>query len=127
MTILIVDDDPISVLITKKLIEHFRMGHQTSTAANGKEALEIFSKCKTNSTKMPDVIFLDLDMPIMNGFEFLETLQLQYRSEINNVNVIILTSSIDPNDIKRAEQFGVSNFLNKPITEGKLHSVLKFG
>ena len=70
--ILLVDDDKIFNFLSEKTITSLGLANEINFAANGKQALEILDRCKKGQLQMPDIIFLDLDMPVMNGYEFLE-------------------------------------------------------
>ena len=75
----------------------------------------------TNTSSIPELIFLDLNMPVMGGWKFLELFTSEHYSEFNNVKVIILSSTIDPQDLAKAKAFNmVADFLPKPITVGVL-------
>ena len=70
--ILLVDDDKIFNFLSEKTITSLGLANEINFAANGKQALDILDLCKKGQLQMPDIIFLDLDMPVMNGYEFLE-------------------------------------------------------
>ena len=109
--VLLVDDEFVSNLIMKKYISDLGIKDFT-VLNNGKEALEYLKKHKV----LPDYIFLDLRMPIMDGFEFLKNFSELTEVE-KTMKVFILTSSINTKDIERAKQFElVAGFLQKPIS-----------
>ena len=71
-----------------------------------------------------DVLFLDLNMPKMNGFEFLEKAIARFGKEFCSMIVVMLTSSLDPNDIERAKQCcAVNEFVNKPLLQEQIESI----
>ena len=70
--ILCVDDDPITLMLCKKVIEKSTFSKEIDTAVNGEDALKYFDNLITTKAKYPQLIFLDLNMPIMNGWEFLD-------------------------------------------------------
>ncbi len=85
------------------------------TAKNGKEALAIIEN--PDSEKLPDLVLLDLKMPVFNGIEFLEYLNSIEFSYKDKLNVILLTTSMNPDDKKRIGEFPfVSNYLIKPLS-----------
>ena len=114
--ILLVDDDPIFLTLAELAIKKERTNVEIFKAFNGEEAIDFLSKAEV------DTIFLDLNMPVMNGWEFLE----EFASSGNNSNKIyILTSSIDPSDRKRAEENPlVSSMLEKPLNKEKIERSL---
>jgi CheY-like chemotaxis protein len=92
------------------------------TAKNGEEALKYFNSLKTNnSIKKPQLIFLDLNMPVMNGWEFLDSFMSKEYSEYHDTKIIILSSTIDPEDLKKSKKYPmVLDFLPKPISKEML-------
>ncbi|MFL9831007.1 response regulator [Flavobacterium sp. ST-87] len=120
--ILCVDDDPITLMLCKKVIAKASFSNTIITAKNGEEALEYFnSVLKKEETKLPDLIFLDLNMPVMDGWEFLDSFSTDKYSEVNTTKVIILSSTIDPEDLEKSKKYPmVIDFLSKPITTDML-------
>jgi CheY-like chemotaxis protein len=122
--ILIVDDDAVSNLITKKTIEYMFAAVNTWIVQNGRQALHILERHTTSNLPLPEVIFLDLDMPIMNGFEFLKAFNDLELPGKENIRVIVLSSSGDPIDIQQAAALGIQEFIMKPLNEKSLRKVL---
>lgn len=115
--ILLVDDDPIFLTLAELAIKKERKDVEIYKAFNGEEAIEFLS------TEEVDTIFLDLNMPVMNGWEFLEAF-----ANTNNRNnkIFILTSSIDPSDKKKAEENPlVISMLEKPLDKAKIDRSLE--
>lgn len=73
---------------------------------------------------MPDVILLDLNMPLLNGFEFIRALRNLSLPHAGNIDIIILTSSEDPNDVHQAKLMGVDHYLLKPLTVNQLRETI---
>jgi CheY-like chemotaxis protein len=120
----IIDDDPIYVFCTKRIMaladfcESFLIFH------NGKEALDRLSAIIKNDEHLPEVILLDLNMPVMDGWEFLEEFTKIPVSK--QVTIYIVTSSIDPEDVQKAKQYeNVNNYIVKPVTVEMLKDILK--
>lgn len=124
--ILCVDDDPITLMLCKKVINKASFSNEIATAKNGEEALLYFNELKQdNEKKVPQLIFLDLNMPIMGGWEFLDSFNNENYSNFNSVKIIILSSTIDPEDLKKAEKYpAVIDFLPKPITTSMLEYII---
>jgi DNA-binding response OmpR family regulator len=113
--ILVVDDEPNIVQIIQDRLE---MNHyEVLTACNGKEGL------KTALQEKPDVILLDIAMPIMDGHEMLE--ELRKRPGGNLFSVIMLTVRNQPQDIAHAKSCGVDDYLDKPFDLGELLEKIK--
>jgi CheY-like chemotaxis protein len=109
--IYLIDDDYIYLSITSKTMQNFFQGSRVRTFANPENALERISKDN------PDVVFLDINMPGMDGWEFLEEL----RERGMKVETFIVSSSIDPADLRKAEAHPyVVKFLEKPLGKKQL-------
>ncbi len=120
----IIDDDPIFIFTMKKLMELSQFTKEIVTYENGKDALEGFTLKLQNDEPLPDVILLDLNMPLLNGWEFLDELS---KWEIKQpILIYVVTSSIDPEDIERAKEYSlITHYLIKPITVQKLTEILQ--
>ena len=121
-TILCIDDDPITLMLCKMVITKASFSNETATAKNGEEALKYFDNLKTSATvKKPQLIFLDLNMPVMNGWEFLDCFIAKEYSEYHQTKIIILSSTIDPEDLEKSKKYPmVIDFLPKPISKEML-------
>jgi CheY-like chemotaxis protein len=92
------------------------------TAKNGKEGLNYFSSffSRTNTSipeEPPQLIFLDLNMPVMNGWDFLEEYLMKYSDRLPDTKVVIVSSTVNPEDFSRANRYElVIDFINKPLT-----------
>lgn len=118
-TLCIIDDDNIFTLVAKKIVTLVGFCENTMLLKNGREALEFFKDKNAKGDAFPEIIFLDLNMPLMGGFEFLK--ELEKLEGANNTKVFIFTSSIDPADQNRAKEFSVvEQFVEKPLTVDKL-------
>lgn len=130
--ILFVDDDPITLMLCKKVIERAEFSKEIVTANNGEDAIKYFDnlKSKINSDDtltLPELMFLDLNMPVMGGWEFLDIFSKEnYHMVFPNLKVIVLSSTIDPKDIEKSKSYSmVIDFLSKPITKEILKSIMK--
>ena len=121
--ILIIDNDEINSFIATKLIQRISPGTVVSSCVNGREALE-FLKAAIRDAKdtFPEFIFLDLAMPVMDGWEFLDEFQ---KCCLNSaVRIIVLSSSLFRHDIDRAQNHAVSaQFISKPLTMEHLQNL----
>jgi len=118
-TLCIIDDDNIFTLVAKKIVTLVGFCENTMLLKNGREALEFFKDINAKGDAFPEIIFLDLNMPLMGGFEFLK--ELEKLEGAKNTKVFIFTSSIDPADQNRAKEFSVvERFVEKPLTVDKL-------
>lgn len=124
--ILCVDDDPITLMLCKKVIIKSSFSNEIITSQNGEEALSFFNTIKYTNNKnkpiqQPQLIFLDLNMPVMGGWEFLDYFNSEEFSEFNTIKVVVLSSTIDPEDLEKSKQYPmVIDFLSKPISQSML-------
>lgn len=130
--ILCVDDDPITLMLCKMVITRSEFSKQIITAQNGEEALQYFDDLRLNNlgtaiVEYPKLIFLDLNMPVMGGWEFLDHFSKEeYRSSFPECKVVVLSSTIDPDDIRKAKTYSmVLDFLSKPISKEMLEDLKK--
>ena len=113
--VLLIDDDPINNYVNKRLILRL------FSVAEIAEFLDAVSALEYLKTNTPELIFLDINMPEMDGWQFLE----EYRNYPNRTKVVILTSSIDPSDRMRSEQFDfVEGFFVKPLNISNTNEAL---
>ncbi|MCU0322067.1 MAG: response regulator [Chitinophagaceae bacterium] len=135
-SVFIVDDDPISIKICELVMNKAAFTKSIFSFTNGKEAIDYFSeyfeRVKHNEkvSEAPELILLDLNMPIMNGWEFMENFMRKYASRLTSTAIAILSSSVDPHDFMKSQQYDVIiDFINKPlsidlINELKQHKAL---
>ncbi len=129
--ILLVDDNVNDNFFHTIAIKDANAAEQINTATDGQMALEYFDKTKENPNQypFPDLIFLDINMPKLNGFEFLEKAREKIFFDNNKLPVIvILTGSLNPNDEEIAkEKFSneIKDFKNKPLTTEMLREIIE--
>lgn len=127
---LLVDDDPISIWLQKTVLNEYsdQIGH-THEASNGEEALDFIVEFCTDDgvSRMhvcPELVLLDLNMPVMDGFEFLEAFHKLNLKLRDNIRIVIVTSSNNPSDIERLKAYNVFKYINKPLTPDKIEAIL---
>jgi len=114
--IFLVDDDPINNLINNRLLSKVEVSENIEEFLEGQFAIERVSEVPSHKKIL---IFLDINMPVMNGWEFLEIYQEKFPDRNNKI--VILSSSIDFQDRQKAEEYSiVSGFLEKPLTLDKI-------
>lgn len=119
----IIDDDPIYVFGTKKIMQLSNFCESIIVFGNGKEAHDSLKATILADEPQPDVILLDLNMPIWDGWQFLD----EFVKIPNDypITIYIVTSSVDPADVQKAKKYdAVSNYIIKPITVAALKKIL---
>ena len=119
--VLCIDDDQITLVLCDMVIKKAGFAKEVISANNGKEGLAWFSahfsKNNTEKQEPPHIIFLDLNMPVMNGWDFLEDYLMKYSDRLPETKVVILSSTVNPEDFSRANRYDiVIDFINKPLT-----------
>lgn len=112
----LIDDEPIFNLISSKVISRSGWNGEVRVFISAKSAFEEITKLIIGGVDLPDLIFLDIRMPDMDGFAFLEELKTLPEEPVNTMSIYMLTSSLDQRDIVRSRFFpNVKGFLSKPL------------
>lgn len=121
--VLLIDDDAITNKVNSRLLTKLKITDNIDVVLNGKEALDyLLGKDKKD---LPDLIFLDINMPVMNGFEFLEAFHKEFRIEDRPVVLMMLTSSLANSDYTKAKSYNeVTQYIPKPLSPTKLQEIL---
>lgn len=124
--IFLIDDDPIVNIISKKIIEKAEFAEKIEIYTSAGNALEeLDKKFSTNKKELPEVVFLDINMPGKNGWDFLDEFERMCDEIKKNCKVYMLTSSIDPSDVKKSQSYEtVKDFIVKPLTKEKLSKLI---
>ena len=120
----LVEDDPASVYWMKYKIKEANFCENLIVYSNGKEALEGLQSIMSRGDKLPEIIFLDLNMPVMDGWEFLD--EFTGTKTDAQILIYIVTSSINQDDFIRAKKYEtVSGYIVKPITITNLDDIIE--
>jgi len=116
--ILCVEDNQIMQNIYRRMIPVAEFAQEVVSVYNGQEAIDYIKELKTSSgDNFPELIFLDLNMPTMSGWTFLEEIEQLLDSDEEEPRVVIVTSSVDPKDVEKAQKYpSIIDFLSKPLT-----------
>jgi CheY-like chemotaxis protein len=122
MDTLLIDDDAIGVFLTERLLKREEFSEDVASFPSAERALEFLRE--VSEAELPRVIFLDLNMPVMDGWEFLEALRPQEAQLQGRCHIFILTSSLAQSDTARAQDFPlVVGLIHKPIDSAQIQAV----
>ncbi|WCL50198.1 response regulator [Leptospira sp. GIMC2001] len=132
--VLLVDDDAITLMMCKMVLQKASFSSDVASVLNGKQALEFFQEISSQNTVnsengnqdrfIPDIVFLDLNMPVMGGWDFLDEYMNKFRPSFPDTKVVILSSTVDPDDYKKAKDYSVVyDFFSKPISVSILNDI----
>ncbi|GAB2452894.1 response regulator [Hymenobacter qilianensis] len=125
-TVLLVDDDSTTNFLNKLLLTRMGVAEQVLLAENGEQALRtIVQTCSAPAAApCPQLILLDMNMPVMNGLAFLEAYAQLPRDQQSAIVIIMLTTSLHPLDLGRVQRQPIAGFLSKPLTKEKVTAIL---
>ena len=118
--ILLVEDDSVDAMTVKRAMRDLKVEHSVVHSVNGEEAMKYLT---SPDTEKPFVILLDLNMPKMNGIEFLKVMKTY--PEIKTIPVIVLTTSKEQRDILDSFELGASGYMVKPVDYSKFVEILR--
>lgn len=123
-SVMLVDDNEIDNIINEKIIEANSFADSILVFQTGQEALDYLKSHQDNEDALPEIVFLDINMPIMDGFQFLEDFENFSDTVLTKCKIIMLSSSISPKDIDRAASSRyVKKYLNKPLNARYLEAI----
>jgi CheY-like chemotaxis protein len=126
-TLYVIDDDDIYRFIIEKTIKDNDLVNLVKVFPNGREAIDFLESAISESRLLPEIILLDLTMPVMDGWEFLENYLLLKPRIGKRIHIYVVSSSINPADVERAKNISdVTDYAVKPITKEKLVDLFKF-
>ena len=124
--ICIIDDDDIYKFTITKTLETEKIAKKILVFNDGEEAINFLIDNISNSEEIPDLIFLDINMPIMDGFEFLEEFVSLKPKVGKKIQIYMVSSSVDPVDRDRAAKISeVSDYIVKPIESNEIATILE--
>ncbi|MFZ1807528.1 MAG: response regulator [Cyclobacteriaceae bacterium] len=125
VVICIIDDDDVYQYTVTRALKSSSLAKKILVFSDGEEAIDFMSDNIANKESLPDVIFLDVNMPIMDGWEFLEE-YVKLKPRVGKIiTIYMVTSSVDPVDVERAEKFSeISDYLVKPIQPDQIRELV---
>ena len=122
--ILLVEDDPLDIELTKEVISAYKMANNIHVVTNGEDALSfLYKKGKYKTAPTPDIVFLDLNLPKIDGREIL--IDIKHNEKLKRIPIVILTSSELKDDIKLAYDNYANCYVTKPLDIEQLASIVK--
>lgn len=117
MKVLLIDDDPIFIMICKRYMDICSFADEIIACENGQKGLDWVKNCLASGDQLPDFIFLDINMPVMNGWDFLEEVSPLFPDFNTPFYLIILSSTVNQADFEKSKKFPIiKEFFTKPIT-----------
>jgi len=124
--ILLIDDNEADNYLHSLIIEEVDCAEQVTAVNNGKEAIKYISQLLEEGKNWPELIFLDINMPVMDGWEFLDAYNELKGIEEHPKIIMMLTTSLNPDDRSTAEENKrVTSFMNKPLTIESLTAIIE--
>ncbi|RVU02455.1 response regulator [Mucilaginibacter limnophilus] len=124
--LMVLDDDPIQHLIFRRMLNRYKLAHETFYSYSGYDVLSFLSAHKKDTSELPEVIFMDINMPGLNGWAFLDRFKDLYPQLNKLIEIHIVSSSINPSEIKRTDMYDfVKSYIVKPITSERLEQILE--
>ena len=121
---IVIDDSKLDCFIAEKIIKNTGKSESIKSFLQAKEALQYISEAVPDENAHT-IIFVDIQMPVMNGFEFVEAFEKLPATVTSHYTIYVISSSINENDLNRVHHFSsVKQFLNKPLTSNNLSILL---
>lgn len=120
--VLLVEDNPDHALLAKMSLDKLKHISFVDHVVDGKQALNYLFDSMSSATKLPNLTILDLNLPIVDGFEVLEA--IRSNKKLKDLPVIILTTSRNQTDVKQAVKLGIIEYFVKPLNNEKLEIIL---
>ena len=125
-SVLLVDDDPTNNFLNLRLLRRLNVANQVVIAENGQEALALLQPANAGpAPAFPSLILLDIQMPILNGIEFLQAYQQLPLAHRQHTTVVVLSTSVDERDLSRLNGLPIAGRLDKPLTPEKITQALQ--
>ncbi|WP_201979962.1 response regulator [Hymenobacter rubidus] len=122
-SILLVDDDSTNNFLNELLLKSLNVSDHIFVAENGEQALDIIEN--TVGPNEPALILLDVNMPGLNGIQFLEAYRKLLKSQHSATVIIMLTTTMDARDLARLDELNIAGLVSKPLTQEKIDSILQ--
>jgi CheY-like chemotaxis protein len=122
--VVLIDDDHINNYMNQHLLKSLNVSDDIVIQKNGHEGIQFIKKYLKKNDFFPELIFIDINMPVSDGFEFLEEFN-KLNTSVQKPTFVVLTTSTDPRDIFRLRSLGIKYFFNKPLSKEKLSELME--
>lgn len=123
--ILLVDDDDVTNFLSREMLRLFMDSPKIDIAVNGQEAVDYLLERSGEPDRLPNLILLDINMPVMDGWDFLAEFDKIRQPGFEKINIVMFTSSVYYEDIDRARTYAsVRNIYSKPLDEQKIREII---
>jgi CheY-like chemotaxis protein len=125
-SVLLIDDDPVTNFLNHTIVTNLKITEEITIRGNGEKALEFIDEYYRLNNTLPDLILLDINMPIMDGFEFLEKFDALSYQEKGKTQVVVISNLFTKNEIDILNQLEYPKYLYKPLNKTELINILKY-
>lgn len=124
--VLLIDDDPITNFLHAVVLKETGFTQQVETVETVSDALDLLANAQANRIDTPELIFLDLNMPGLNGWDFMEEYQKRQEKVPLSSVIVVLTTSLNPDDTQKASRIReIAEFRNKPLTDRMVRDIVQ--
>ncbi len=121
-SILLIDDDEATNNLNKYLFSSMNLCDKIDIVGNGKEGMDFINRC--TEEEIPELVLLDVNMPLMNGFEFLEEYANIKKTKTNKITLLMLTTSQNSTDVEQSRAYKMlSGYIGKPLLKSKINNI----
>ena len=122
-SVLLVDDDDTVNYLNRALFKKLEVTEKLFVVGNGQEALTFITQ-NCPGPDCPSLILLDINMPVMDGFEFLDAYKELEFEQKQSVVIVMLTTSLNPRDVEKVQRANIGGLVNKPLTKQALEDII---
>ena len=123
--IILIDDDETTNLLNRRMVKKMEITDEVVLFSDGKLAMDYLTSLEGKFDDLPELIFLDVRMPVMGGFDFLDAYIELKQSKAQKTKIIMLSTSLRDEDMNKAKSFGVADYVAKPLNKALVSSLIK--